>query len=677
MPLRRLFFLALIPALTLFFFACDDDVTSPEGDVAAPLVSSVFPAPDAVGVPTDAPMTVTFNEPMAAMTPAALAGMVTLSHGTVTTATWTTAKSLAVTHTPWPASTEVTATFATAFADTSGNTLSAQYSYSFTTAAAPAGPSVVSTYPAPGADRIYPGESIDIIFSEAMDPATATGNIALSHGTVTGVNWPLPHILELNHTDWPTSTEVTVTVGAELANPGGEALGADHAFSFTTDSNTAELVEHVPADGDVDVPLNVDVRLEFSREMNEASLDGAVTVAVPDKGLLAYTMMGGGEDWTLEFPADLPASTLVTVTVATTAQDIYGQPMEQEYQFGFTTGAAVDVTPPQLMSTVPDNGASVDASTGTMQFVFDEAIDDDSLTPSLMSGQFTMTMWTTGMEPEWNAERTVITLDLGAPLAAGTTYRVEFDSFADISGNVNNDGFDYEFTVQGDPDYYPVVDGQWYLFAGTESSTSPGKAVEEFFDLEMVEVVGEPGEFLRKDWDDWEAAFTNWDMYTRNSSGILFRGFHESVEESAEGMDIMFSPPIEWMRFPVTAESWQGTSMFSVAEPGGPDRVTFGAEYLSGTYDVLVSDPGGSSPPPAKDGDQPDILWMDCRKAVINYELNDGTTVFSSGVDTLWYAPGAGLVREWSEEEQEGGMIRTSVSDLVWVGDSIPIEHPR
>ena len=676
MLLRRLFVFVWMLSVALLITSCDEEVTGPDGDVVPPLVSSVSPLPDAVDVPVDAPMTVQFNEPMAALSPAVLQGLVTLSHGTVTSVAWTSNVLLTISHTPWPESTLITATFAAAFEDTAGNTLSGSYSYDFTTAGTSVTvPTVVMTQPGDGYDRVWSGQDVRVTFSEAMDPATATGNVTLSHGTITDISWPQPHIMVIQHDEWPASTEITVTIGDGLTAVAGESLAADFVFSFTTDTNTVSLMSHVPADGAVDVPLNVMVALEFSREMDEPSLVAATSVTVPDKGAVPFIMSGEWETWMIEFLSDLPASTVVTVTIGTGAQDQHGQALDQEYQFSFTTGTTVDTTPPQLLSTVPTNGAIIAASTSTIVFTFDEAIDDYSLNPTLMSGQFAFLMWSSDMEPQWNAERTVITVDLATPLAAGTTLMVAFDSFADISGNVNTDGFVYGLTVEGTPDFYPVIDGQWYVHRGSEESNDPAKVAHEYFDMEQIEVTNTLGDFLIKRWDEWSGSFRDWDMMTRNASGILFRGFHETDWDSQESFDIVFSPFIEWMRFPVAAETWSGTAMFSQSEPGGADRVEYDVEYLNGTFDVLVENPGSEPPPSAfKAGDQPDLLWIDCRKAVLQYSLTDGSITFSTGADTLWYAPGVGLVREVSHEEETGGYWRTSESSLIWSADHVPFD---
>jgi len=671
---RRLLVLLFLSFLILFTVSCEEDVTGPGGDETPPLVSSVFPLPDAVDVPVDAAMSVVFNEPMAAMSPAVLMGYVSLSHGTVTSATWTSADRINIGHTTWPENTLVTATFSAAFEDTAGNTLSGSYSYSFTTAGTSVTvPTVIMTHPSNGDDHVWRSEEVEIVFSEAMDPASASGNVSLSHGAITSYAWLQPHILEIEHDDWADNTAVTVTIGAGLTSAAGEGLAAAHVFSFTTDDNTVRLEQHMPADGMIDVPLNADVTLVFNREMDGVSLEAATSVTVPDKGAIAFDLQGEWQNWTLQFPVNLPASTVVTVTIGTGAQDLYGQALAEEAQFSFTTGLLVDLTPPQILSTSPADGATVPASTGLMQFTFDEAIDDFSLNPSLMSGQFAMNTWIADMQPEWNADFTVISVDLVTPLAAGTTFRLEFDSFADISGNVNVEGFVYEFTVEGAPDYFPVVDGQWFLYSGIGSQTDPSKIDEPFMSAEQIEVTGAPGDFLIKEWDDWAAAFRNWDMMTRNVSGVQFRGFHESDEAMPKDMDIMFSPVIEWMRFPVVAQSWSGMAMFSQAWPDGPDRVEYSVEYLGGTFDLLVEDPWSQLQSLAsEEGPDSDLLWIGCRKALLHYELTDGVITYSEGNDVLWYAPGVGLVREETSELDGDGTLRQSDANLIWAGDHLP-----
>ena len=421
------------------------------------------------------------------------------------------------------------------------------------------------------------------------------------------------------------------------------------------------------------MPRNVDVWLEFSRGMNPVTLESAITVSASERALIDFHLLGEWEDWTLQFPVDLPASTLITVNIDTSAEDQYGQPLDQVYEFSFTTGVIVDNTPPQLVSTTPANGASVPVTTGLMQFTFDEAIDDYSLNPTVVSGQFAMNMWVMDVDPQWNDDRTVITVDLTTPLAAGTTFMIQFDSFADISGNVNTDGFTYQFTVDGDPDYYPVVHGQWSVFMGYEESNDPDKYTGETQMVEQIEVTGGAGEFLIKEWDPWSEAFNNWDLMTINSGGVLFRGFHETDWDSQESFDIMFNPVIQWMRFPVTAQNWNGTAMFDSSEPGGADRVVYSVEQVTGTFDVLVETPDNDPSLFTKEsGPGSDILWMGCRKSVLHYELTDGFTTFNTGTDTLYYAPGVGLVREESLEEETGGFTRTSELNLMWLGDHLP-----
>jgi hypothetical protein len=109
------------------------------------------------------------------------------------------------------------------------------------------------------------------------------------------------------------------------------------------------------------VPLNQIVSATFSTAMNPATISSATftltgpgTTAV--SGLVAYAAIGN----TLTFTpaANLAPSTLFTATITTGAQNLAGTALAANYVWTFTTGTATVSTPPELVSTVPINGAS-------------------------------------------------------------------------------------------------------------------------------------------------------------------------------------------------------------------------------------------------------------------------------------------------------------------------------
>ncbi|MBK6901202.1 MAG: Ig-like domain-containing protein [bacterium] len=526
-------------------------------------------------------------------------------------------------------------------------------------------PLVVSAHPAQGEDDVDLDETVIIAFNEDMAPATTAGLVTLSHGTVTGLTWTNARTLAVEHTDWPEGTEVTATATTGLTDAAGNALGAAFAWDFWTWTDEVLLLGTTPADGAVNVPINTTVWLQFSQGMDGATLPGAITVTSPDKVDHAYTLESSESDseWVLTFTDDLPASTLITVTVSTDAESSGGTPLADATSFSFTTGTNADLTPPQLVSAEPANGATIATDTSFFRMTFSEPIDDNSVSPSLISGQL-MSAFTSMDNPGvWSENNTVITVGLRAPLIPGSIFRVEFASFADVHGNVNDDGYAWQATVAGTAQFFPVVDGWVQYLAGYYEETDNAKTSGEIEELQVIEVKT-GGEFWlwhtenhnsdpAKDLPEME----EYDRMKVTASAIQLLGFHE--EHDMESSDITFTPPIDWLRVPVQTGSWSGTSTFADGED--EMEVDFVGSVLAGTYDVPM---GGMD---RKQDDGPPVVWLGCRKVTMHYELGDGVEVFSTGNDTVWYAPGAGLVREISHEVQEE---RTYHSDktLMWAG---------
>jgi methionine-rich copper-binding protein CopC len=526
-------------------------------------------------------------------------------------------------------------------------------------------PLVVSAHPTQGEDGVDLDETVVIAFNEDMAPATTAGLVTMSHGTVTGLVWTNARTLTVSHTDWPEGTRVTVTATTGLTDAAGNALASAFAWDFWTWTDEVLLLGTTPADGAVNVPINTTVWLQFSQGMNGATLPGAITVTSPDKVVHAYTLDSSESDsnWVLTFIDDLPASTQITVAVATTAQGWGGAPLAIAASISFTTGTNADLTPPHVVSVVPANGASIGTDVNYFRMTFSEPIDDHSLNPTMISGQL-MSAFTSMDNPGvWSENHTVITVGLRAPLTPGSIFRVEFESFADVHGNVNDDGYTWQATVAGAAQFFPVIDGWIKYLAGYYEEADPTKTSGFVGELQLIEVKT-GGEFWlwhtenrnndpAKDLPEME----EYDRMKVTASAIQLLGFHE--EHGMESSDITFAPPIDWLRLPVQTGSWSGTSTFNDGED--EMEVDYVASVLAGTFDVPI---GGMI---RKQEGGPPVIWLGCRKMTLHYELGDGVDVFSTGNDTIWYAPGAGLVREINHEVQ-GERTYHSDKTLMWAG---------
>ena len=522
-------------------------------------------------------------------------------------------------------------------------------------------PLVVGVSPAQGHTGTGVDAVITISFSEDMDPASAAGHVTLSHGTVSDTEWTDARHLVVEHTAWPEGAEIGVTVGTSVTDVAGNGLAQAFAWSFWTWTDEVLLQATSPDDDDSGVPINTQIWLQFSEPMNGATLPGAITVSSSDKAVLAYTLGGSANDteWTLTMNDDLPATTLITVAVSTAAESATGDPLAVAASFSFITGSGADLTPPHLLSMDPASGTAIATDLAVIRLTFDEPILDTSLQPSLLSGQLMFALADQDNPGVWTENQTVFTIGLRAPLVPGAILRVEFPSFADVHGNVNDDGFTWQVTVAGTAQHYPVRDGWVQYFAGvvTETGDNPSSgSVEsvtklevklggEFWNWSFETYTNDPGKDLPE--------FVEYDRLQATTPAILMLGFHELND--GELVDSVFDPAVEWLRLPVTTGSWSGTS-----------TLTAGAEVMDVDYEVAVL-PGTFSVPLSFDRDTTTQLWLGCRKVVLFHEVGDGTTVFSAGTDTLWYAPGVGLVREYNFEEDDS-RVRIADRTLLWTG---------
>jgi hypothetical protein len=503
-------------------------------------------------------------------------------------------------------------------------------------------------------------QDLTVSFNEDMGAASAASHVTLSHGTVSSAVWTDARHLVVAHTAWPEGTEVSATIATGVADAAGNGLAQAFTWSFWTWTDEVLLQATTPHQGATGVPINAQIWLQFSEPMNGATLPGAITITSADKAVLAYAIAGDetGSEWTLTMDQDLPAATVITVAVTTAAQNVGGDPLAAAASFTFTTGTDADVTPPHLLTTEPASGAAIATDLAVVRLTFDEPILETSLQPSLISGQFMFSLADRENPGVWTENQTVFTIGLRTPLVPGAILRVEFPSFADSHGNVNEDGFVWQVTVAGTPQLYPQRDGWLQYYEGTFAETGPNQSSGRLEAITKLEVKT-GGEFWV--WNDERYTsdpgktlpdFVAYDRLQATAPAILMLGFHE-VRDTVES-DITFTPAIEWLRLPVATGTWSGQSTYS--DGVETSDVDFTGTVLPGTFDIVM--PGG--------GDTSQ-LWLGCRKVVLFHEVGNGTEVFNAGTDTLWYAPGAGLVREYNYEE-ESSRTHTADKTLSWAG---------
>jgi len=529
-------------------------------------------------------------------------------------------------------------------------------------------PLVVQVTPAQDGTDVAVDAAVTITFNEAMAAGSAAGNVSMSAGAVTATSWTDNKTLQVTHGDWPAGTQVTVTAGTGLTDAAGNGLASAFAWSFWTATDALILQNHLPTNSATEVPINSTVWLQFSRDMNHASLSSAVTVTSPDKATHTFTVAGMGNEATMTFDADLPADKLITVAISVAAQAHDGTPLAAATSFSFTTGSTADDTPPQLLSIEPVDGSVIPTSAEFVRLTFDEAIDDDSLTPTFVSGQFMLSLTATEGVGVWTENYTVITIGLDTPLIPGSIFRVVFESYADVYGNVNTTGFTWEVTVAGTAVEFPlenawlmVYEGTWWV--GGVDIGSPYHLITKY------------EEKTNDEWWRWDISamesgpkaefdFTNYDRLKLTSTGIQFLGFHKGNEPPEEDFDLAFNPAVELLRLPLTTGGWSGVSLFDPAPPAGQaNRVEYEIAVLEGTVDVLGPEFGDKDTPV-----ETRLVWPDCRRVIMQYDLTDGETTYEANRDSMWISPGMGIVRKWTENVEGEAMPRYTNGVLYMAG---------
>jgi methionine-rich copper-binding protein CopC len=217
--------------------------------VFSQLIGTISPTSGATGVATSSPITVQFLASMNSSTIDATTLQLEDSSGTLVPATVTfDSASDTATLTPGAALdagaqyTVVITGGSGGVADADGNTLSANVTWSFTTA--PTAPAVLSTTPASAATGVDVDASIQIQFNEAMNAATLTADTLLLQDSL-GDNVAATISYDSNtHTatlvpDAPLNTSATYTIVVEsgvdgVADSNGNTMSANYTSTFTT-----------------------------------------------------------------------------------------------------------------------------------------------------------------------------------------------------------------------------------------------------------------------------------------------------------------------------------------------------------------------------------------------------------------------------------------------------------
>ncbi len=216
--------------------------------------------------------------------------------------------------------------------DLAGNAMGFPYQFSFTTEPDIYPPEIIGHYPS--GDEVDINIIITITFNETMQHSSVEESFSIVPYVEGNFSW-MDNILMFTPLILINDTTYTVTINEGAEDLAGNALLSQYQFSFTTkkDPYPPQIMAVEPIG--VDIPLDSVIRIRFSEAMNLSTLYSAFRIRPYVAGTLSW------ENDTLVFSpnAKLAKSTVYNVTILSSATDLAGNPMIENYTWQFETEA--------------------------------------------------------------------------------------------------------------------------------------------------------------------------------------------------------------------------------------------------------------------------------------------------------------------------------------------------
>ncbi len=250
--------------------------------------------------------------------------------------------------------------------------------------------------------------------------------------------------------------------------------GDDTSFPAAEDNTAPTVDSTVPVDNAVDVTVNTLVTATFSEAIDNTTVDGTSFFVSDGVGNVVGTVSVSPDNTTVTFTSSafLADNTVYTATLTTDITDRAGNPLESDYTWSFTTGTFTDTTPPEVLSTTPDNNATAVALTATVSAVFDEGIDPATVDNT----SFFVTDGVDNVVGTITVVDNTATFTPSAALAADTIFTATLTTaVTDLAGNPLADNVVWSFTTAVPPP--PPNDGGGCSVTGAGSRWDNGAAI--------------------------------------------------------------------------------------------------------------------------------------------------------------------------------------------------------
>jgi len=248
----------------------------------------------------------------------------------------------------------------------------------------------------------------------------------------------------------PNTVYVATITSRYFGKSGDDRPKLGYSWHFTTGDGMSSLMPTItsslPLNAAIGVVFNQPVSVNFSEAMDPLTINATTFTVKQGTLAVAGTITYSGTKATFTPNANLINGVVYTATVTTGVHDAAGNAMISNYTFSFTTVAAVDVTPPTVVSTDPLSGATAIATNKVIGITFSEAM----MTSSISTATFTLKQGTTAVAGSIAYSGIVGTFTPSAALVAGTVYTATLSTGAkDLAGNALATAKTWSFTTAG------------------------------------------------------------------------------------------------------------------------------------------------------------------------------------------------------------------------------------
>ena len=247
-------------------------------------------------------------------------------------------------------------------------------------------PVVLSTLPINGTTTIALNTAFTITFNEAINADSVDDTSVLlsgPNGEVEGNVTTTTNIIVFTPQDSLAPGSIyTLTLTNNITDLSNNALITDINWSFTTrsipDNTSPSILTVTPADGGNEVNQHTIITINFDEPMNVSTLNSTTLRLLHNETALSGSIESIGNSVIFTPTSPLGNGTLYSVLITSGAHDLAGNPLPADYSWSFTTQGTLDITPPTVTLTNPQDGKEVPYLTSQLSAYFSETMDPES-----------------------------------------------------------------------------------------------------------------------------------------------------------------------------------------------------------------------------------------------------------------------------------------------------------